>query len=210
MAKLLVLMCLLWPHPLRASINPQSTAEGVSEMLGGSLEDRQERTLTALDVLVRSAAVALRDVGRDAKADEVMSDWLYRQRGFLLDELNAKDLGDHEPIEWLYDLWFTLNELLGEGTMRMMHLDDLYIFAYAIPVVFWCLDAVDELEYALHFVPFSGAVTYWAAMAACQAAAFGTAWTLICSPVASVAELAMIELIAPGLSPRVWELACSE
>lgn len=196
-------------------LNPRRHAEKIDEDLRmGKLNDR---TLEAIETALSTGTGLLRERGLDAKADEIMADWFYREKAFILEP--TKDMGDHDPIDWLYRTWKFFDDVLGRELCVASHLDDLWVFAYSIKVVVQCLDQPDETEYARHFVGgdpnaiklfkggFAGSLTYWTAIAACSAFV-GYPWSMLCSPVAQLSELAMDRWIAPPLSPRVRSLAC--
>lgn len=196
---------LLAPKGFSASV-PLEESDRLEEVfLTGKFADD---TTKGLDTLFQEATDQLRKKGYNNEADQISSDWAYRYRDFLLQPNTLKDIGDHQPIQWLYDTWKQLDTLLGHTFMVMSHLDDLYEFAYTIPVVFRCEDNVDAVEYSKHFTVFSGAVAYWVSMATCAAALFGSPYALICSPVGDVCEWIVKNRIAPRISNRVWEKVC--
>ncbi len=160
----------------------------------------------ALDGMIAEGTDRLRAKGHNAEADKIGQDWAYRYHDFLV---QSYDVGDHAAIQWLYDVWHTLDSILGTNVMKMTHLDDLWEFAYTIPVVFNCLDHVDSPEYQKHFVMFAGATSYWVAMGVCAGALFGTPYAIICSPVGDVCEKVMDRWIAPKISPKVWDKVCN-
>lgn len=51
---------------------------------------------------------------------------------------------------------------------------------------------------------FSGVVTYWIAWGGCQAATWGLGWFAICTPVSTVAEIAIEKFVAPKASEAIW------
>lgn len=211
-------LCLVSFSAPAKDLNPRDYAEQVEKDLeAGKLN---EMTLNAIEAALHVAAAELRDLGHNAYAEEILSDWYYREKGFILSGLSSKEMGDHDPVEWLFSVWKKLDKLIGTEAMVFMHLDDLWIFATSLKVVIRCQDHVDKDEYARHFVGyetnavklfkggFAGALTYWVAMLACSAAA-SQPWSVLCSPVASLAEAAVWLWVAPPLSPKVWKQVCN-
>lgn len=163
----------------------------------------------SLDGLMITASRELNRAGYKDHADRITKEWA-QYHGFLLRGQRLTGVGDHEPITWMYDTWFLLNSLLGEEIMKMTHLDDIWEFAYTIPVVFWCEDQVDVDEFEPHFVMFAGDTAYWVTMAACTIGTYGTTASLLCSPIGVVCENIMVDAIAPPLSPKVWKMSCNQ
>lgn len=52
---------------------------------------------------------------------------------------------------------------------------------------------------------FAGVVTYWVTWGACEAATWGGGYIIVCTPVASIAEIAVTALVAGPASDKVWE-----
>jgi hypothetical protein len=167
-----------------------------------------EDTNTALNAVIATGVEELRHKHFDNEASRIESEWKNTYQGFILNRVTA--VGDHAPIQWLFNTWATLNALLGKDLMHLTHLDDIWEFAYTIPVVFWCEDHIASNEYSLHFVMFSGAVSYWVSMSVCAGALFGSPFALICSPVGDVCEYLMVHTIAPKISPKVWGKVCQQ
>ena len=120
------------------------------------------------------------------------------------------DLGDHKPLsQWLADWYDALDALLGPTVMEMTHLVDIKILNFAIPVVFhpkgYLGDSWDMKEYRNHFVPFSGAVSYWITWSVCVGATWGAgAITFLCGPIAEVSKYIVVKRIAPTLSDKIY------
>lgn len=134
------------------------------------------------------------------------------ERLFLSPEF--RDVGDHPPLsDWLSIWYSTLVIVLGQRTVELLHLDDINILNYTIPVVFQpCGDKRfpppvpwGGEEYSKHFCPFSGVVAYWVSYAACVGATWGAgAVGLICVPICEVIKKGVVRYIAPPLSDRVY------
>ncbi len=188
--------------------NPEvnETVNAVARDLGA---DRvAKRTNAALDRLIRIAAWRLKKEGHKDLANQIESEWRNEYSRYLT--FIFVDLGDHNPLsEWLNEVYQSLRATLGDAVLKRFHLDDIWVINYAIPVVFKpCLPEWDKAEYKLHFVPFAGSVTYWAAYISCTIAVAAMDFAFFCSPVGSFAEMGMVTLIAPGLSDGIYQRRC--
>lgn len=163
----------------------------------------------AIGQAILAAGVELTKRGEKAKADKMTTEWNQVYQGFLLDD-RLKDVGDHDPVVWLYDVWFMLNGVMGEQAMKSTHLDDIWEFSMTIRVVFKCEDMVDEVEYQKHFVMLSGATAYWVTFAVCSGATYGTATALACGPAGTACEYIVDKTIAPRLAPFGWKIVCKQ
>lgn len=210
-ALLMAAFC-LWFDSIAFCLPEVDQSGKILDRLTRSAQSRHELaqdTGAAVERAIRASRMFLTKRGLKKDGDRIWKEWEERRWFFMqLDsELTGKDIGDHEPIKWLYDTWAFLNKMLGEQTMKYTHLDDLWIFAYSIPVVFTCLDQVDAPEYAAHFIPFAGSLTYWSAMIACTIGA-PAPWSMLCSPLGELCEYAMVTFIAPKITDKVWKLSC--
>lgn len=145
--------------------------------------------------------------GFNKEADRLLHEYNQIVTGKIVD---SYDLGDHEPwSQWLVKFYNELESLLGHQVMVMLHLDDIWEINYAVPVVFHPKDPRwDIVEYQKHFVPLSGAITYWTTFIACSVITYGSgAIAFVCSPIGSVCEKVMVTCIAPGLSDRIYKRA---
>ena len=121
--------------------------------------------------------------------------------------------GDHRPLsQWLAKTYDKLEGLLGKRIMHWTRYDDLKVFNYSIPVVFnpngdpVTHDQWDMTEYGKHFVPFSGAVSYWSSLATCNAMTVG--WVgYLCGSAAEAPRYVVEKWVAPRVSKRVYALA---
>src|SRR3972149_2026155 len=117
----------------------------------------RERSNMALNAIVRFAAFKLKAKGHKAKANQLIKEWEGKWSGYIMHV--GRDLGDHRPLsQWLAEKYAMLELILGADLCHMLRLDDLKIINYAIPVVFSCVDNVNEVEFGKHFIPFSGTV----------------------------------------------------
>lgn len=166
-----------------------------------------QKTSDALDGMVATAEIRLREAGYDDDADEMVAQYA-GYHGFMLRPKALTAVGDHDPIAWMHNLAMKLNELLGPQIMKLSHLSDIDLLAYCIPVVHWCEDQVDAKEYSLHFCLEMGIIAYWTADLACTFASYGTAYALICSPIGDLAEEIVSRIVAPKFSDKFWAKAC--
>lgn len=167
----------------------------------------RERTNLALDAIVRFAAFKLRAKGHKVEAKKLVAEWEGQWSGYLLHV--GRDLGDHRPLsQWLADKYSMLEFILGTEICHMLRLDDLKIINFGIPVVFSCVDNVDETEFSRHFVPLSGTVIYWTSFFTCVGGTWGTGF-LFCSPISWGCEFVTEKWLAPKLNSTVWAWSCN-
>lgn len=183
-----------------------------------TLEAQTEKTAAALDHIFALACFNLRREGHDDVADQVCGDWERRFRPYLVNVM-AEGLGDHKPLsEWLAVVCMALKSSLGEFTYVALHLDDLEIINFGLPVMFdphasaeWCRELPDDpcdQEYKEHAAPVIGVTSYWLAYWGCTAGTMGAgALVLICTPVGMLTESIVMIRIAPGIAERIWARA---
>lgn len=114
----------------------------------------------------------------------------------------------------LTDQYKKLRLRFGDMLVARLHLDDINIINYAIPVVFHPVvdkksgETWDKLEYSKHFVPFASVVTYWAS--------YGTCYFLTkklpqvrkyCKNISGLLRTGMTNWAAPRLSDWVYDTA---
>jgi hypothetical protein len=167
-------------------------------------------TQKALNGLVRTAVLELHAKGFHKGAKKYSAQWEATYANYFL-TLSTKDLGDHAPLsQWLTGFYNYLESNLGHEICHIFHFDDIFIFNYAIPVVFHPRglhgDTWDSVEYGKHFVPFAAATTYWSCRVACTVLVPGIVLEFFCSELAEVPRYVMQESIAPPLSDYVYNL----
>ena len=223
---LLLLFSLSWVPTNRATAAEPVDFESVEVQrdfalkAARDLSDRlklAKRTDASLANMVSTAAWKLKKEGHPFMAADIQSQYRNRFSGFLeamvLKQIAnggvilPTDLGDHEPLsQWLADWYQKLEDTLGEDICKLLHLDDINIVNYAIPVVFFRVpEYISIEEYKLHFVPLGGVCAYWVTWGACTAATFGTGAFLICTPAGMAAEWLVVKYVAPPVSDWVWE-----
>lgn len=156
----------------------------------------------ALDVLVRTAVLAVAERGETAQAQEIERQWL-TMGPTLLDY--TERLGDHRPLNaWLATTYRTLEIILGPTNMQAMHLDDINVVNYALPVVVAPHQNWGEAEYGRHFIPLAGVVAFWASYGACM---YEVSLPPFCSRLSGALKGGMIGNVAPQLSIYVYRKA---
>ena len=166
----------------------------------------RERTNFALNAMVRFAVYKLKTKGQKQLADQMLNEWQSRFDGMILRV--GRDLGDHEPLsQWLAEKYMILEFIFGSAFMEATRLSDIKTLNYALPVVFRCVDNVDEPEFGRHFIPFSGVVIYWGTFFACVGGTWGTGF-LYCSPISWGCEYLTENFLAPRINPTIWRWSC--
>lgn len=174
-----------------------------------------EKTDQALDAMIRLAVYKLNRVGKKKEAKVLLREWEDQWSGYIT---RTRGIGDHAPISaWLSEKYRMLEFTLGKDVVYTLRLSDIHTINHALPVVFKCVDNVDEMEYFLHFVhddsptgPYRGlapVVTYWVSFFACVGFTWGTGF-LFCSPISMGIEWFTKSVIAPKLNEPLWKKAC--
>ena len=171
-----------------------------------------QRTDFVIETIIKRSVQILRAKGHEAEADLVWREYQDNFKGFVTLEVMKCDLGDFAPLnDYLAGVLEILRFTLGEFLMDQFHLSDIRILNYAIPVVFHPCnsDWSNKKEYRLHFVPFSGVVTYWSVWLGCTIAG-GLPIPLACSAAGTLGKQLMIFVFAPGLSNFIFTQACGK
>jgi hypothetical protein len=182
-----------------------------------SLLDQAKRGDLAIKALVRLGCFELRVGGHTAEWQTWCRDLSFID-GYLERMVLAKDLGDHAPLSlWLAMFSDMLELAIGPKAMSFLHLDDIDVLNYGIPVVFnpeaenaWCLETPGgdcRKEYGLHFTPFSGVCAYWAAYIGCTGATWGGGIVFICTPIGMATEYLVVKYVAPKVGPKIYDRA---
>lgn len=167
----------------------------------------REKTNKTVDMLVRVAEVELKKKGAFTLAANIRQEYEARYLTIFLDE---RGVGDHEGVAWLLSIHGRVEFVLGESICRATRLHDLWVLAETIPVCFSCIDSVDNIEYLLHFVPFSGVVSYWGSVILCTGATLGSGVTFLCGFIGMGVEAVVERFVAPPLSQGCWKRACHQ
>lgn len=170
---------------------------------------------TALGRMVNLASWHLKRAGENKASKLIVDEYRANFDGYFASKITAKGIGDHAPLsQWLAKWYDKLEAKFGKRFMEITRLKDLKTFNYGIPVVFSPrgesreepLIPWDRQDYVDHFVPFAGAVSYWAAWGACTAGTWGLGWvTFVCSYAGWAAEYVVMNEIAPGLGAKIWD-----
>ena len=185
--------------------------EGVTDVVNQFNDSRLSgKMFDAIENLIDAATEKLRDEGNAALAAEISRDWL-RVAAMNRGQFGTLDLGDHAPLNrWLADTYAKIEARLTPRVCHLFRLDDLKVLNHSIPVVFhprgWNGDSWDRAEYRKHFVPFSGAVTYWTINGTCKVLTSGL-WSWACGTVSEIPRFAVEKWFAPGTSDRVYATA---
>lgn len=188
-----------------------------------ALNDEANKNDAKADRLQRRGALwdamAYRERASDlrAKGEKFATEWQYDYKGFLpkmVGLLGDGPLGRETPelftpmSMWLRDWYHTMKSMLGEFVMVSLHLDDLQVFNEGSVVVLRLskmgTEIPTEAMYKLYFCPWTGAVAYWLTYIGCEAAAMGLDVSLLCGPIAMIAEETVYRYIAPKWSPRFY------
>lgn len=119
----------------------------------------------------------------------------------------VKALYDHEPLaEWIDEYYGYLEAAVGKGTLESLHLDDIKVLNYSLPITFQPAEAFHREDYKEHCVPTMYIVSYWAALGACLAATEG-AGAAACLPAAEAIRYGVRIYIAPPTCSYIYEQA---
>lgn len=170
---------------------------------------------TALGRMVNLASWHLKRSGEGKASRQIIEEYRASFDGYFVSRITAKGIGDHAPLsEWVAKWYAKLESKFGPRFMEITRLKDLKTFNFGIPVVMspsgesrvspvvpW-----DRQDYIDHFVPFAGAVAYWAAWGGCTAGTWGLGWvTFVCSYAGWAAEYVVMNEVAPGLGGKIWD-----
>lgn len=192
-------------NDLERSENYRTARSFERDVKNGKLKVRTDK---AIENLITVATYELRKKGANLLADRISFEFDTRYKNFLSD--SSRGVGDHEGVKWLLNVHEQIEFVLGEAICRALRMHDLWTLAHTIPVVFRCVDNVDQMEYMLHFVPFSGIVSYWVSATACTGATLGTGIGFLCGLVGMGVEQIVIRFVAPPLSVPLWKKACQK
>lgn len=169
----------------------------------------------ALGKMVGLASWHLKRVGDGKASKAIVEEYRASFDGYFMDRISAKGIGDHAPIsEWVAKWYARLEAKFGQRFMEVTRLKDLKTFNYGIPVVFSPTGEArvvpivpwERQDYVDHFVPFAGAVAYWAAWGGCTAGTWGLGWvTFVCSYAGWAAEYVVMNEVAPDLGGKIWD-----
>lgn len=174
--------------------------------------DRLQRRGRLWDAMhEREKAIKLRNAGEDFELE-----WRQDYKG-LIPSLVALSSGYfsretpelYTPMStWLRDWYHTIKDLLGERLCVTLHLDDLQVINEGTPVVLRLKSMGDivptESVYGQYFNPWTACVSYWLVYIGCEVACAGMDISLVCSPIAMIAEETVFKFVAPRWSDRFY------
>lgn len=175
----------------------------------GSRADLAKKTERTIEAILKLGARQLRNKGFRAESTQMLTEWNTTWSTALERQVSLEALGDHAPLSnWLMEQYFTLVILLGPELCETLHLDDINIVNFAIPVVFHMAligdDPIDLAEYRVHFEPFGGVLGFWGTWIGCEILTWGGGLFWICSPAGMAAEYLVVTYVAPRLSPHAY------
>ncbi len=189
------------------------TSDGYQEAKEIFESDRasiQKKADKALDNLIRVTIGELKKRKQVALANEIQRDYDQKYKGFILRMKPGRqmDIGEHEAIAWLKLIHEKIHAVLTDKICRALRFHDLWTLAYALPVVFSCVDHVDYPEYYKHYSPFLGVVAYWISYGGCAFASMGSGVVFLCGLVGMGCEVATVQLIVPITCKAMHSMAC--
>ncbi len=174
-----------------------------------------KRTDKTIEKMIEVATDQLRKAGYKTEATRIQNEFDKDFKGYTTKLIDKRlkgfgDIGDHRPLsKFLTDLYNTLLELLGPQVMALTHLEDIFTLNYSIPVVFHLegvtTDEIDAPEYALHWNPFWGVVTYWTVWISCEVVTYGGGMFIVCAPAGMAAKFVVVRYVAPKFSDNGYE-----
>lgn len=203
--------------PVRAIM--QDVERDLSSNDKGLTASRLDQTV---DAIVKRTTAVMEERGYKVEADEIRMEYYAKFKNYLTAmTLNkAADLGDLAPFsDFLTRVHAKAEDLLGETLCKFLHVHDIYIINYALPVVF--APSEHDLEsFQNHFTGkhilgplweyygLAPVVAYWAVNVTCIAGTWGMGIVgFVCSPIASVAENVFGIYLSPRLGEFVWKRA---
>lgn len=158
--------------------------------------------------ILKRADWAFRIRGMNAEADDIWLEWNEYRAAIrrLAHSRNNEDIGDHKPLSlWLARMYERLATKFGPAITQAMHLNDLNVINFGIPVAFNPGNSeIDREEYARHFVPLSGIFTYWILLGICEVTVQIPVVNSFCETGALVGQQIMTARFSHILSDLVW------
>jgi len=212
--RIFLVVLLMLTSNAQAAFNPQRNIRQNRQVLSHLDKVEYARQIDrAVDGIIKVAVWQLRRNSHVAEAKRIEDEWNDQYMGLLplLAEVQPEDIGDHDPLSpWLADVYTVLYLALGEDVCVALHLDDIWILNFGIPVVFGWLppdqhSQIDAPEYRAHFVPTAGVDSFWVTDLSCSAATGGTGYFWLCSPAGMLAEYVTVTYIAPRYSDGFYQ-----
>ena len=177
-----------------------------ADLLNGKMGERANK---AIDNIIITTVGELKKRGHRSLALQIESDWkIYYGFTNELDLIPARDVGDHPGIKFLLSIHEKVHAVLGDVICSAIRTHDLFILAHTIPVVFRCVDNVNDTEYFRHFAPFAKVVSYWLTYGICVGASMGTGVMGFCGLIGMVVEQSLGNAIGFAFASQMYGLVC--
>lgn len=174
-----------------------------------------ERSNLAIRAIVKIAAINLRANNFYKEAIEIEELW-GRFDGQLVDiALNKRDIGWFEPLsDTLAIIYEIIEQKLGFEMCHALRLDDLKTINFGLHVAFRpCIYGFDEFYKHMADDPKYRAllpvISYWATVISCTVATHAIGYFFVCSPIGWAIERVVENRIAPKITFKLYQLACS-
>ena len=164
-----------------------------------------ERIQKTYNTLVKFGVFRMKRKGYNAEPLQKQWDALYSNH-FLSFELGVNSVEDHDPaLKWLNDFYLLLVDVIGESSVRSMHLDDINLLNRSVVTVFHPKGS-DKVDYKDCFT--RGTMEpagYWATMLGCSLYVYlGTSpAVIVCGPIASGARIAF-GIAGDPIGSAIW------
>lgn len=137
-----VLFLLLTASAPAARFDEESTRNTIIDMVNAG--DTTQVVVQALNRIMKVATTEVINRNNRQLGYRIMDDWANIYRPEMLGEL--QDQGDHKPLnQWLADTYAQIESVLGPTLCDFLHISDINIINFSIPVVFhphlaavWC------------------------------------------------------------------------
>lgn len=168
----------------------------------------------ALGSIIKIATRNLRRRNYFKTARKIETEWAMLDGRIVDIAKGRRDIGDFEPIsEWLAVTYELLELTLGFEICSILRFSDIKTINFGLRVVLSPCK-YGPVEFDKHFCGdkyrgLAPVVVYWTVVTSCSIGTFGAGYFFVCSPLGWLIELGVSEVVAPKLSPRIYERACS-
>lgn len=178
----------------------------------------------AVKAIIDTTVMALRHKGYKKDADAIEQEFYDKFDGFVTNHVSIRgDIGDYAPwSQFLADVHEKAHDRLGDVLCKFIHVHDLFIVTYSVPVVFSPSD-YDLQTYQNHFTGIhvlgpvwehyglAPVIVYWTVNIACNVGTYAAGAAFFgCSILASVAEDAFGIYVSPKLGEFCWKKGQSD
>lgn len=170
----------------------------------------KKKVHTSLDAIIKLAAYKLKRVGKVKESKLLLKEWSEQSLRI--------GIGSHDPLsKWLSDQYLKWEFLLSKDVVHALRLDDIHTINHAIPVVFSCIDDIDEIEYFMHLChddlnKFRGLLpvtAYWTSFWSCVGFSWSTGFVW-CAPISMGVEIISDSVVCPSVNGSLYKLACNK